>query len=154
MKSFPGPHVVTASWLLAFLFKDPDPNSAFLISPHPRLESCLLLRASQVTGCHSFPISPSPHASAESGTVAHTHGSTHVCSEETETIFEDVTVPEKGFCSREKQQEAERTGVSTDSHWEPRAGTRAPGARLRKRLGFRPLKLLWAWGPGGTPQCG
>lgn len=40
---------------------------------------------------------------AESGAVApQLPGSTHVCSEETETIFGDVTVPEKGFCSHVK----------------------------------------------------
>lgn len=42
---------------------------------------------------------------AESGAVApQLPRSTHVCSEETETIFGDVTVPENGFCSREKRQ--------------------------------------------------
>lgn len=69
---FSWPHMITASWLLPFLFKDSDPDSALPLSPHPRRKSCLLLRASQVTGnwgsqrvCHHTQGKvPGPHTCA------------------------------------------------------------------------------------------
>lgn len=118
--------------LASFLFKDSDPSSAFLTFPHPDFSpACSYLPPkSRDTGCQ-FPNVSVTTCTAEAGAVApQLPGSTHVCSEETETVCGDVTVPRKGFCSREKRQEVERTGVPTDARWEPHAGTRTPGALL------------------------
>lgn len=67
-------------------------------------------------------------------------------------IFGDVTVPEKGFCSSGKRQEAERTGVSTlgasgrpqDARSTPEDEAGGPATEARG------LMLLRAWGLGAA----